>query len=296
MRPLTYFFIGLSYVSFRISYLAMEIRNKRVTMPILPEYLAFVFYAPIMSIGPITSFKSFQESFERKELLNTKNYFNSFLRILIGAVKFYFIANILSQTSFSAFIEDGHKHIPLDFVLASISYYLFLYFNFSGFCDIVIGASGLMGISIDENFNNPLRSRNVQDFWGRWHITLGRYMKEMLFNPLSTFLLKTLGSKFTNTSIATALAMIFILVGIWHGKGIQFVLFGVLQAIGVVSAFLYGQFLKKKLGAKNYKKYLSNKIIYSISVILNFLYISLSLSVFANTPEKLVQILNQLVF
>ena len=75
------------------------------------------------------------------------------------------------------------------------AYYIYLYLNFSGFCDVVIGASALIGITIDENFDNPFRARNVNDFWTRWHITLSTYLRDMVFTPLSKMLIRLTGPK-----------------------------------------------------------------------------------------------------
>lgn len=285
--PVHVYFIGISYVAFRISYFAMEVVTKRVRMPSLWEYLSFAFLLPLIPVGPISSFKSFQESFGAELLNDRQNTINSLLRILVGAVKFYFVANVINQISFDGLLLDGHMHPLIDFMISSVAFYLFLYFNFSGFCDIAIGASGFMGIRVEENFNQPFVARNVQDFWSRWHITLGTYMKEMLFTPISKTILKKMGSDKLNLTMAVSLGIVFVLVGVWHGRGVQFLIFGVLHAAAVVAAFVFGNVLKKRLGRPGYKAYMANPYIRWTAITSTFSYIALTLSVFANNPKDL---------
>ena len=100
-----------------------------------------------------------------------------------------------------------------------VFYYLYLYCNFSGYCDMAIGAAGLIGIPVAENFNNPFAARNVKDFWNRWHITLSSYMRDVVFAPLSKNLVRAMGPAYANHAIALTITVVFLLVGVWHGVG-----------------------------------------------------------------------------
>jgi len=169
-------------------------------------------------------------------------------------------------------------------------YYLYLYLNFSGFCDMAIGAAGLMGIPIPENFDNPFAARNVKDFWNRWHITLSVWMRDVVFSPLSKFFVGKLGIQLADHAIALTITIVFLLVGIWHGCGWNFAAYGAVHALGVVTNHYYTIFLKKRLGREKFKAYNENRWIRAAAVALTFCYCGASLIFFANTFPQIREI------
>jgi D-alanyl-lipoteichoic acid acyltransferase DltB (MBOAT superfamily) len=169
-------------------------------------------------------------------------------------------------------------------------YYLYLYCNFSGFCDMAIGAAALIGIPVPENFDNPFAARNVKDFWNRWHITLSTWMRDVVFSPLSKFFVGKFGIKLADHAIALTITIVFLLVGIWHGVGWHFAAFGAAHALGVVANHYYTIFLKKKLGRDGFKAYNENRWIRAIAVALTFCYCAASLFLFANTFPEMKEI------
>lgn len=190
------------------------------------------------------------------------------------------------------FLLDDHFHPWIDLPVAMVFYYLFLYCNFSGFCDMAIGAAGLIGIPVAENFNHPLAARNLREFWNRWHITLSQYMRDVVFAPLSKFLVGLFGPARANQAIAVAIVVVFLLIGIWHGVGWNYAAFGLAQALGVVAVHYYTIFLKKKLGRDGFKAYNENRWIRGIAIALTFCYYAASLFLFANTFAEMRQIIS----
>jgi D-alanyl-lipoteichoic acid acyltransferase DltB (MBOAT superfamily) len=151
---------------------------------------------------------------------------------------------------------------------------------------MAIGAAGLIGIPVPENFDNPFAARNVKDFWNRWHITLSVYMRDVVFGPLSKFLAHRMGHQNVDHAIALTITVVFLLVGIWHGAGWNFAAYGAVHALGVVSNHYYTIFLKKRLGRDGFKAYNANPWIHAVAVVLTFCYCAASLIFFANTfPE-----------
>jgi len=171
-------------------------------------------------------------------------------------------------------------------------YCIYLYLNFSGFCDIAIGVSGLLGIHVHENFDRPFRSRNLQELWTRWHITLSTYMRDMLFAPLSKILIRRFGPKSAPHCIAVSITVVFVLLGIWHGAGWNFVIFGFWHAIGLVVVHYYTIALKKRLGKAGYIKYQENRVIFHISNALTISYFALGLFLLANSMRGMGTILH----
>lgn len=282
------FFLGLSYMAFRLSHMVYEIRNGVAELPTIWEFLSFAFFVPTFSIGPISPFSRFQHSL--KSALPVAPPSRAALRILVGATKYLFVANVVNQLSYSSLLLDRHPHPPIDLVVAIFAYCLFLYCNFSGYCDMAIGVSSLLGISVMENFNDPFLSRNLQEFWNRWHISLSTYMRDLMFTPLSKALARKFGPRSTNHVIAVSIFAVFIVLGIWHGVGWNFVLFGAWHGFGLAVCHYYTVFLRKRLGKQGYAKYHENRWIEAAGVVMTFVYFSCGLFLFANTLPQIRKI------
>jgi D-alanyl-lipoteichoic acid acyltransferase DltB (MBOAT superfamily) len=274
-------FIGISYLAFRSSYLVLEIRNATVPVPGFFRYFGFCFFVPTMAVGPINPYGNYQRAFAMEPPPIPSG--RAGLRILVGLVKYKFIGNICFQMTYTNLLFDDHYHHWVDFAVVVVFYYLFLYCNFSGYCDMAIGAAGLIGVPVAENFNNPFASRNVKDFWNRWHITLSQYMRDVVFTPLSKVLVRLFGPANANHAIALTIVVVFMLVGIWHGVGWHFAAFGAAHALGVVVNHYYTIALKKQLGRDRFNAYNKNPWIHAVAVTLTFCYCAASLFLFANT-------------
>ena len=284
--------IGISYLAFRCSRLILEIRNGAVKKPNFLEYLNFAFFLPTMPVGPINSYANFRRGFEAQPYEVPVG--RAALRILVGAVKYQFLGNLCNQLTYSGLLLDDHPHHWMDLPVAMLFYYLYLYLNFSGFCDMAIGAAALIGIPVPENFENPFAARNVKDFWNRWHITLSTWMRDVVFSPLSKFFVGRMGIHLADHAIALTITVVFLLVGIWHGAGWNFAAYGAAHALGVVTNHYYTIFLKKKLGRERFKAYNENRWIRAAAVVATFCYCGASLIFFANTFPQIKEIFSVL--
>jgi D-alanyl-lipoteichoic acid acyltransferase DltB (MBOAT superfamily) len=291
LLPYGPFFIGISYLAFRSSHLVLEVRNGVAPAPSLCQYLGFCFFLPTMSVGPINPYSNHARGFAERPAIPEGR---ATLRILVGLVKYKFLGSILSQMTYSNLLFNDHYHHWIDLFVAILFYYLFLYCNFSGFCDMAIGLAGLIGIPVAENFNSPFAARNVKDFWNRWHITLSTYMRDVVFSPLSKFLVRVMGPANANHAIALTIIVVFLLVGIWHGVGWNFAAYGAAHALGVVANHYYTIGLKKWLGREGFKAYNANRWVHAIAVCLTFCYCAATLLFFANTFPELKQIFSML--
>jgi D-alanyl-lipoteichoic acid acyltransferase DltB (MBOAT superfamily) len=284
--------VGISYLAFRTSRLVLEVRNGSVQRPGFFEYVNFSFFLPTIPVGPINTYANYRRGFEDKPWAVPMG--RALLRILVGLVKYQFLGGMCSQLAFSNLLLDDNVHHYIDLPVAMFAYYLFLYCNFSGFCDMAIGAAGLIGIPVPENFDNPFAARNVKDFWNRWHITLSQWMRDVVFAPLSKSLVRLAGPARADHAIALAIVIVFLLIGIWHGVGWNFAAYGAVHALGVVSNHYYTIFLKKKLGREGFKAYNENRFIHAVAIVLTFCYCGASLFFFANTFPGMKEILSVL--
>jgi D-alanyl-lipoteichoic acid acyltransferase DltB (MBOAT superfamily) len=288
------FFVGISYMAFRLAHLVREVQNEVVPMPTLAEYVAYALFVPILSIGPIQHYSAMASSLA-KPPSSPKLVGSAWMRILVGFTKYLFLATILNQFTYSGLLLDGHPHHLLDLFIAVPAYTLYLYCNFSGFCDMVIGTSALLGIEVGENFDRPFASRNLQEFWNHWHITLSAWFRDMMFTPMLKALVRLSGPKSANHMIALTLMIVFITVGVWHGTGLNYLLFGMCQGIGLVVVHYYRLLLRSRLSRQSYAAYQESPVIHAVAVAATFVYFSLTLFFFANTMDDIRRIAHVLV-
>jgi D-alanyl-lipoteichoic acid acyltransferase DltB (MBOAT superfamily) len=288
------FFIGLSYLSFRLVLLAQELRNEYTTMPTIWEYFAYATYTPTLSIGPINPYGKFIASIKNPDRQATP-VGRSLLRIVVGFTKYIFLSSIAAQFTYAGLLWDGHPHTRGDALIAVLVFPLYLYCNFSGFCDVVIGVSGLLGIQVPENFDQPFLARNYQEFWNHWHITLSTWIRDIVFTPLAKSLVRRFGPRSANHCVAAAILVAFVIVGVWHGKGLNFLAFGVLQGVGLVTVHYYTAWLKQKLGRGRFAQYRQNQTIRYVTTVMTYGYFAFTLIFFANTLDQLRGLLHILL-
>ena len=286
--------VGISYMAFRLSYLVLEVRNRAVEMPSLSEYLGFAFFLPTMVIGPISPF-SFHQSSLNSIAESEIPVVRGLERICVGAAKFFFLANLANQLSYNGIFLDGKPHGLIDLAVAAIFYYLYLFLNFSGFCDMAIGVAALIGIRVKENFDNPFAARNVKEFWNRWHITLSGYVRDVVFTPVSTGLIRRFGVRYANLAISIAIVAVFLVIGIWHGLATHYILFGMAHAVAMIANHYYTIRMKAKLGTVRYKAYNENPYVNAAAMVITFLYIAASFALFANSNKMLGLIARELI-
>ncbi|MBC8082229.1 MAG: MBOAT family protein, partial [Hymenobacter sp.] len=125
--------------------------------------------------------------------------------------------------------------------LGALTYTFQIYFDFSGYSDMAIGLGRMMGFQFPENFNNPYISRSVTEFWQRWHITLGRWMRDYLYIPLG-------GNRVTPSRLYANLWTVFILSGFWHGAAWNFVAWGAYHGLFLILDRLFWLRISQRLG------------------------------------------------
>ena len=162
----------------------------------------------------------------RNKIINYKNIAVGLFIFSIGLFKKVVIAD-----NFAVWATNGFdKATTLNLFEAwatSLSYTFQLYFDFSGYCDMAIGAALLFNIKLPINFNSPYKALNIQDFWRRWHITLSRFLRDYIYIPLG-------GNRKGKLRTYTNLMATFIIGGIWHGAGWTFVFWGFLHGVALV--------------------------------------------------------------
>lgn len=212
--------LGISFFTFtQIAFLVDVYKSKAENYGLL-NYCLFVSYFPHLLAGPIIHHAQMMPQFANKEnaLINYKNIYFGLILFIIGLTKKVAIAD-----TFAIFANDGYTHVDnLNFTTAwitSLAYTFQIYFDFSGYTDMAIGASKLFNIDLPINFNSPYQSLNIREFWHRWHITLSQFLRDYLYIPLG-------GNRVSESKMYRNLVLTFVLGGFWHGAGWTFILWG----------------------------------------------------------------------
>lgn len=181
---------------------------------------------------------------------------------------------------------------------ASVSfglYPVFLYCNFSGYTDIVLGVGRWLGKDYPENFNAPFASLNFIDFWSRWHMSLSFWLRDYVYTPLLMRLMKMdLPRSFDPYLGVVAYFVTFFLIGIWHGSTVIFAIYGLLLALGVSVNKLFQIAMSRRLGAKRYRSLAARKGYQYLSRALTYTFYCFCMVCFWSTDVQAINLLTHL--
>jgi alginate O-acetyltransferase complex protein AlgI len=258
--PFPYLVIGLSYVLFRVLHLMVDAKQGELERAVGP--LAFFNYTCsflTFIAGPIQRYPDFAAQAQRPLALSDDRVFRAFARIIEGFVKVGVVSAIFKYLfdHLAGRVLDAGLAPPAlvgVYLGAAVGYTVYLYANFAGYMDIVIGVGRLLGFELPENFNQPFRARSFLDFWSRWHMTLSDWFKTYVFNPLLTVLATRFGSAGAAPYLGVvAFFVTFLIMGLWHGTTAVFIVYGLLMGAGASVNKLWQVWATRRFGKKRYK-------------------------------------------
>lgn len=213
--------IGISFFTFqKMTYSVDVYRGVYHPLKKITDYALYILMFPQLIAGPIVRFNEIAGQIEnRKANENNNNRITGFFRFTIGLAKKVLIANVLGEQVDILFGMEGADFNTITAWLGILAYAFQIYFDFSGYSDMAIGIGRMIGFDFPENFNNPYISQNISEFWRRWHITLGRWMRDYLYIPLG-------GNKVSAKRMYFNLWVVFLISGLWHGAAWNFVIWG----------------------------------------------------------------------
>ena len=156
-------------------------------------------------------------------------------------------------------------------------HYLWLFLDFSAYSDIAVGLGRLMRIETPENFRMPLTARNLTVFWERWHISLSMWIRRNVYTPINLFLMRRTEGRWALACACVAVAVAFVLCGLWHGLGLRFLAWGTMHGVGLMACMSYRVWLKRRIGRDGLRRYQANRFIRFAATLLTFGYVALSL-------------------
>jgi alginate O-acetyltransferase complex protein AlgI len=290
-----YFTLGLSYILFRVLHLLIETSDNREKHQVgLGSYLLYTLNFTTLVSGPIQRYEEFAgDQFAAEPIaLGPRIIGLQFERIVRGFFKVNVLAMLLDIVRTDALAQLSQP-LPasLKFYAAfrlCVVYPFFLYANFSGYIDIVIALARLMRLRLPENFDRPFSASSFLDFWNRWHITLSTWLKTYVYNPLLLALMRRISSVAMQPFLgAFCFFVTFFLVGVWHGRTSQFLIFGLLQGGGVSINKLWQVGLARVMGRKGYKALAQNAVYIAFGRGLTFSWFAFSLFWFWTSAKQI---------
>ena len=232
-------FIGISYLTFRSVGIIIELRDGVIKDLKMWEYLRFLLFMPTFSSGPIDRFKRFNENYqtipERDELLDMLA--ESVRYIMWGFLYKFILAHILGEI-----LLPPLKNLALqtggffNYYVVAVMYTfgLELFFDFAGYSMFALAISNLMGIRSPINFNKPFLSRDLKEFWNRWHMSLSFWFRDFVF--MRMVMVMTRKKLFKNRNVTSSIAYILnmLLMGFWHGITWFYIAYGLFHGVGLV--------------------------------------------------------------
>lgn len=259
--------VGISFYTFHgLSYVIDIYKDRIQPERNVVDYSLFVSFFPLLVAGPIERATHLLPQIKKKRVFNYATAIDGLRQILWGLFKKIVIADNCAEYANTIFNHAG-EHSSSTLVLGALFFTFQIYGDFSGYSDIALGTSRLLGIELLKNFNFPYFSRDIAEFWRRWHISLSTWFRDYLYIPLG-------GSKGGTLMKVRNTFIIFLVSGFWHGANWTFIIWGFLNALFIIPSIIKGT------NRINLNVVASGKLLPSIKEFISMI-LTFSLTVFA---------------
>ena len=219
--------VGLSFIVFQGMSYTIDVYSRELsTRESWLDVAVFMTFFPHVVAGPIVRASDFLPQVDDKPTLDDARGARALVRIATGMFKKLVIADFLAANIVDRVFADPGNYTGLEVTTAVFAYTLQIYYDFSAYSDIAIGTAALFGFVLKENFDKPYLSPNLFEFWRRWHMSLGSWLRDYLYIPLG-------GNRGSKTRTLVNLMITMILGGVWHGADWRFVVWGLSHGIGL---------------------------------------------------------------
>jgi alginate O-acetyltransferase complex protein AlgI len=234
--------VGISFFIFHVITYIVDLYRKKVKEPFtsLTKLSLYVTLFPQLIAGPVVQYNEIVEQINSNRKITFAKFNKGLVEFIFGLGKKVIIANNIALLADSVFDSADITSLPsITILIAVLAYSLQIYFDFSGYTQMAIGLGKMLGFDLPENFNYPYFSRSIQDFWQRWHITLGRWFRDYVYIPLG-------GNRVSEIKVYRNIFIVFLLTGFWHGASWSFVLWGVANGLLIIFEKLFlGKYLQR---------------------------------------------------
>jgi len=255
--------VGLSYFIFRLIHYLIESYRGTIQNKSLLIFFNYLFFFPTLIAGPIERFQNFSVQALNKSKINLDAINYGLYRILLGIIKKFIFADSLIRYIIPIFNNPQEQHKLLLLIYIPLLT-LHLYLDFSGYTDLAIGISKLLGYRIVENFNKPFLQTNIALFWRNWHISTYTFIRDYFFLPI-------FGPRTSTLKIYLGLFSSMLLFNLWHRFDISFLILGLYYSFGIVF-WRFFQNIRTKAPCVN--MFFSCKALIPIFILVNYIYVS----------------------
>lgn len=225
--------LGISFVVFQtLSYTIDVYRKDCEARDSWIDVALFISFFPQIIAGPIVRASHFLPQLDQRPQLSDDDGARAVLRVAKGLAKKILIADLLEADIIRGVFSGPENYLPLEVWGGVFAYTLQIYYDFSAYSDVAIGAAALFGFHIPENFNRPYKATNLPDFWRRWHISLSTWLRDYLYIPLG-------GNRDGKLLTLRNVMITMVLGGIWHGANWRMALWGAVHGVGMCLTRIY---------------------------------------------------------
>ncbi|MBP1672855.1 MAG: hypothetical protein H6Q25_670 [Bacteroidetes bacterium] len=233
--------LGISFFTFRLISYIIEINREKIEATTnFITFATYISFFPSLMSGPIDKPNGFIPQLEKKRSFDYNLAVDGTLQIIWGMFKKMVIADHLAHF-INPVWNDISQHSGITLILTALLYSIQMYTDFSGYSDMAIGVSKILGFRISKNFNYPFFSRNVAEYWRNWHISLTSWLTDYIFMPLNVKM-----RNYGNTGLIVAIMINMLVVGLWHGSNWTFALFGFYHGALFIPLILTGSYNSRK--------------------------------------------------
>lgn len=242
-------FIGISYLTFRVVQIIIEIYDGVIESVSVTEFTGFLIFFPTFSCGPIDRSRRFESDFtktyKRSEYLEL---FGRGLEKMIWGLLYKFV---LAELGYKLMMLVTEPTL-LNEIAYAYTYGIYMFFDFAGYSLMAVGTGYMLGIKVPDNFNKPFLSKDMKDFWARWHITLSEWFRDFIFTRfvMASMKKKRFPTRLTTASVGFIINML--VMGVWHGLGTCYILYGLYHGVLLALTEIYQK--KSKFYKRNKKK------------------------------------------
>lgn len=286
--------LGFSYVAFRLIHTLRDRQMGRLPDVSLAEYGTYVLFFPAFTAGPIDRLERFIKDLRQPPALSSADWLDAGQRLSLGLFKKFVIADTLALFALNDRLAGEVTSAGWMWVVV-YAYALQIYFDFSGYTDLAIGAARLVGIRLPENFAGPYLKPNLTQFWNAWHMTLTQWFRSYFFNPLTRALRSSNRPLPVWAIILLSQTATMLLIGLWHGITWNFVLWGMWHGLGLFVHNRWSDFSRARVAAWTVGPVRQSLLAVS-GAVLNFQFVALGWVFFAlSSPGASWQVLQTLM-
>ena len=259
-------FLGISYITFKVMQILVEIKDNMIKDVNFIDYLSFMIFFPTLSSGPIDRSRRFIKDIEKT--ISKTEYLDNLGKGIEYILQGLVYKMILSQLIFDKInIISEATYTTKNLTIYMYLYGFYLFFDFAGYSLMAVGVSKIFGIDTPMNFNKPFLAKDMKDFWNRWHMSLSHWFRDFVFSRLVFAMFK---KKIFKSSLTTAMVAYIVnmtLMGVWHGINFSYLLYGLYHGI-ILAITEYFQKTKFYKNNKNKKWFEYSSIFITFNLVM----------------------------